>query len=391
MVDLFSEENRRNPYPLYAQIRAASPVFHEPASDIWMLYDYDSVRRALTDPETFSSEVSLPPSRTYEWLVFADPPRHSKLRGLILRAFTPRAVAALEPRIRELSAQLLGRPAARGQIELCSEYSVPLPLMVIAEMLGAPHADLPRFRHWSDVILELSYTLGVPPQRADKAVLAFTAVSDEMAEYVDALLEQRRKDPQDDLLSRLAAAEMDGQRLTNREILGFFQLLLVAGHETTTNLINNAVLCFLEHPEQLARVRQQPALLESAIEEVLRFRSPVQAMFRVTRQAVELRGQTIPAGRLVMPWIGSANRDPAQFAEPEQFDVTRTPNTHIAFGHGIHFCLGAALSRLEARVALGDILQRLPDPAFAEGPNWEPRAALHVHGPARLLLRFAAP
>jgi cytochrome P450 len=391
MLDLFSADNRRNPYPVYEQIRAASPVFHDPESDAWMLYDYESVRRALTDAETFSSEVSPPPSRTYEWMVFADPPRHSKLRGLILRAFTPRAVAALEPRIRELSGQLLTACVGRGEIELCSDFAVPLPLMVIAELLGAPPADLPRFRRWSDVILELSYTLGGPPERAERAVLAFSVVSDEMERYVDELLEQRRARPLDDLLSGLVAAEVDGERLTNREILGFFQLLLVAGHETTTNLINNAVLCFLEHPEQLARVREQPRLLEPAIEEVLRFRSPVQAMFRVTRQAVELRGQRIPAGRLVMPWIGSANRDPAQFADPDRFDVTRTPNAHIAFGHGIHFCLGAALSRLEARIALGDLLQRLPDLAFAEEGDWQPRAPLHVHGPARLLLRFTPP
>jgi cytochrome P450 len=180
---------------VYEQIRAASPVFHDPESDAWMLYDYESVRRALTDAETFSSEVSPPPSRTYEWMVFADPPRHSKLRGLILRAFTPRAVAALEPRIRELSGQLLTACVGRGEIELCSDFAVPLPLMVIAELLGAPPADLPRFRRWSDVILELSYTLGGPPERAERAVLAFSVVSDEMERYVDELLEQRRARP----------------------------------------------------------------------------------------------------------------------------------------------------------------------------------------------------
>lgn len=173
------------------------------------------------------------------------------------------------------------------------------------------------------------------------------------------------------------------------EILGFVQLLLIAGQETTTNLLNNAVLCFIRHPDQLARVRAVPELLPSAIEEVLRYRAPVQWMFRFARADVQMHGQTIPAGAMVLPMIGSANHDAAHFADPARFDVARDPNPHLAFGHGIHHCIGAALGRLEARIALADVLERLHDVELASDEPWEPRRALHVHGPARLPIRFA--
>ena len=216
----------------------------------------------------------------------------------------------------------------------------------------------------------------------------YFAVYEESRVYLMDLIGRLRGAGQDDLLSRLIEAEVDGERLTEAEILGFFHLLLIAGTETTTNLIGNAVLCFLENPEALAALQAAPALLPAAIEEVLRYRSPVQWMFRFTRHDVELHGQTIPAGRMVLPMIGSANRDPRQFRDAGRFNIARDPNPHIAFGHGIHFCLGAALSRLEGRVALGDILQRLEGLERAEQGPWEPRHALHVHGPSRLPVRF---
>lgn len=237
-------------------------------------------------------------------------------------------------------------------------------------------------------MLTLSYTLsdGEAAQRASEDYAAATA---EMDTYLAGLVARRRATPRDDLLTRLIEAEVDGERLTHAEILGFFQLLLIAGTETTTNLINNAVLCFIEHPDQVARLRERPALLPAAIEEVLRYRSPVQWMFRATARAVELQGETIPAGKLVLPIIGSANRDPQHFPAADRFDVSREPNPHLAFGHGIHFCLGAPLSRLEARIALGDLVQRLSELCLGEDAPWTPRQALHVHGPARLPIRFA--
>jgi cytochrome P450 len=202
------------------------------------------------------------------------------------------------------------------------------------------------------------------------------------------VLAQRRAAPKDDLLSRLLHAEVDGERLTQAEILGFFQGLLLAGSETTMNLINTAVLCFLEHPRQLALLRERPDLLPSAIEEVLRYRAPLQWMGRVTTREVVVHDQLIPAHKLVLAVIGSANRDPKHFPDPGRFDITRDPNPHLAFGHGAHFCLGAPLARLEAKVALSDVLEREKDFRRASDEPWEPRRALHIHGPQRLPIRF---
>ncbi|AGP42086.1 cytochrome P450 [Sorangium cellulosum] len=387
-MNLFSDEMRRNPYPLYDQLRSGSPVLHYPPSDTWMIFDYDGVKRALHDPEAFSSVVSPPGNRTSEWLLFMDPPRHAKLRALLQRAFTPKAVAALEPRVRELSRGLLDRAIERGEMDLVEDYTVPLPLLVISEMLGAPIEDQPRFKRWSDVILDLSTTVAGTEEGA-RAIAAFTAVSAEMQAYLRGLIAERRAAPRDDLLTRLVDAEVDGERLGEDEILGFFQLLLVAGHETTTNLIGNAVLCLLEDRAALARVRAEPALLPAAIEEVLRYRSPVQAMFRVTKRDVPMHGQVIPAGKPALVMIGSANRDPQQFRDPHRFDIARDPNPHVAFGHGLHFCLGAPLSRLEARIALSDLVTRLADLRLASDAPWEPRRAIHVLGPTRLPIRFA--
>ena len=388
MMNPLSDEMRRNPYPLYDQMRGTSPVLHLEGPDLWMIFDYEGVRRALTDHESFSSSMATANRRNPPWLFFFDPPRHTKLRALVMRAFTPRVIANVEPRIRELSRELLDQRIEDGEMDLAADFSIPLPMIVIAEMLGIPAADRPRFRRWSDGILKLSYTVS-GGEGSEEASNEFKAVTAETDDYLAGLLEERRTAPSDDLLTRLIAAEVDGERLAHEEILGFFQLLLVAGTETTTNLINNAFLCFTENPGELARLRANPDLLPSAIEEVLRYRSPVQWMLRATNRAVELHGQVIPAGKLVLPVIGSANRDPREFADPDRFDVTRDPNPHIAFGHGIHFCLGAALSRLEARIALSDLLERLRDFSRASEEPWEPRKALHVHGPARLPIRFA--
>jgi cytochrome P450 len=210
-----------------------------------------------------------------------------------------------------------------------------------------------------------------------------------MRVFLPDLIAQRRATRQDDLLTRLTEAEVDGEQMTEDEILGFVQLLLVAGQETTVNLINNAVLCLIEYPDQLARLQAAPGLLPSAIEEVLRYRSPVQWMPRATRREVSVHGQVIPAGKLVLPVIGSANRDPKQFRDAERFDITRDPNLHIAFGHGVHSCLGAPLARLEARIALADFLERVKRFGLASPGPWEPRRALHVHGPSQLPIHFA--
>jgi cytochrome P450 len=265
---------------------------------------------------------------------------------------------------------------------------VPLPTMVIAEMLGVPTEDLPRYKRWSDDVLMLSYSL-LRDDAGTASVEVYRRVTQEMREALPEWLDARRSVPRDDLLSRLANAEVEGERLTNDEILGFFQLLLVAGQETTANLINNAMICFLEYPDPLAKLRAQPELLPSAIEEVMRYRAPLQWVMRKPVRDIEMNGKTIPAGKLVVPVIGSANRDPGRFDDPERFDNTRDPNPHITFGHGIHHCMGAPLARLESRIALGDLLSRYSHFEHASDHPWPPRKALHVHGPASLPLRFA--
>jgi cytochrome P450 len=275
----------------------------------------------------------------------------------------------------------------RGEMDLTLDYAVPLPMRVIAEMIGIPGSDWARFKRWSDVILRISYSRS-GGEEAGQVMREFGAVTAEMGAYLADMIGRRGAAPRDDLLTRLVEAEVDGEGLAREDILGFVQLLVVAGQETTANLINNAVLCFVENPDQLARLRAAPDLLPAAIEEVLRYRSPLQWMLRTPRHDVELHGQVIPAGALVLPMIGSANRDPRQFPDPGRFDITRDPNPHLAFGHGIHSCLGAPLARLEARIALADLLGRLKHFARADDEPWEPRKALHVHGPARLPIRF---
>jgi cytochrome P450 len=390
VIDLFSDDLRRDPYPAYDHLRSRSPLCHLPAFDLWMIFDFQGVKRALVEHDAFSSDLSHAPGHGNpgEWFIFFDPPRHTKLRALISRAFTPGVVANLEPRIRALSRQLLDQVIERGAMDLATDFAVPLPMRVIAEMLGVPAADWPRYKRWSDVILKLANTFS-RDEEAARTVNEYRAVTAEMSAFLPDLIAQRRAAHQEDLLTRLVEAEVDGERLSQQEVLGFVQLLLVGGQETTANLINNAVLCFLENPDQLARLRAAPDLLPSTIEEVLRYRSPVQWMPRATTRAIEMQGQVIPAGKLVLAMIGSANRDPGQFRDAGRFDITRTPNAHLAFGHGIHSCLGAPLARLEARIALGDFLERIQELALAGDEPWEPRKALHVHGPSRLPIRFA--
>jgi cytochrome P450 len=388
-MDLFSDEMRRDPYPAYDRLRAASPVLHLAPFDLWMILDYDGVRRALTDHAVFSSDLSHVPGQGNpgEWFLFFDPPRHTRLRALIARAFTPRVVADLGPRIRELSGQLLDAALERREVDLVEEFSGPLPMRVIAELLGIPAEDWPRYRRWSDAILGIANTFA-RGEETDRIFAEYRAVTEEMRVALPVLIRGVRSARPDALLARLVEAEADGERLTPREILGFVQLLLVGGQETTVNLINNALLCFLEHPDQLARLRAAPDLLPSAVEEVLRYRSPLQWMPRATARDVEVHGRVIPAGKLVLPVIGSANRDPRQFPDAGRFDIARDPNPHVAFGHGIHACLGAPLARLEARIALADFLERVSEFELAADGPWQPRQALSVHGPSRLPIRL---
>lgn len=387
MIDFSSPDLRRNPFPFYAQVRGGAPVVHDPATDAWLILDYTGVKQALTDPDLFSSSMSYAGRGNPDWMIFMDPPRHAKLRSLISQAFTLRAISNLEQRIRTLSCELLDEVIDRGEMDLVADYATPLPMMVIAEMIGISPAEWARFRAWSDVILRLSHTLGAGPA-ASTAVMEYAVVKAEMSLYLQTIIDQRRAIPRNDLLSRLVHAEVDGDSLADEEIEAFIELLIVAGQETTSNLISNAVLSLSQFPTELRRLTRSWDLLPVAIEEILRFRSPVQWVLRSTLASVTMHGQVIPAGALVLPLIGSANRDPQHFPEPDRFDVTRNPNAHLAFGHGVHFCIGAALARLEARVALPDLYSRLRKLEVADAEPWKPRDAFHVLGPSRLLVRF---
>jgi cytochrome P450 len=364
-------------------------VFHVAPADLWMLFDHASVKRALHDHEVFSSAVGASRGVNFEWLMFMDPPRHTKLRAIINRAFTSRSIAALEPRIRVLSTQLVDDVIARGEVDVEAQLATPLPMMVIAELLGLPLPDWPKLVGWSRAIMNLAATIMGPADAAAAASAEFIRADDEMRAYLAGLVAQRRAMPADDLLTRLVTAEVDGEHLSEPDLVRFFELLLAAGTETTTNLIDNAIVCFCDHPDQLARVIADPTLVTTAIEEVLRYRSPAQAMFRATNTAVELNGVTIPAGKMVLPILGAANRDPAVFPEAAKFDVARDPNPHVAFGHGIHFCLGAPLSRLEAKVVLETLLPRIRSVEYTQR-SWTPRKPFHVHGPASLPVRLVA-
>lgn len=386
MIEMFSDAMRRDPFPLYAQLRAASPAFQVPGTEMWMLFDYASVKRALTDTDAFSSDASTPAGPSPDWMVFTDAPRHTRMRALVLRAFTPRAIAALEPRIREISQGLVSAAVAKGEFDLIADVAGPLPVTVIAEVLGVPADDRDRYLGWVEAISGLAEVIG--GARREAAGQAYMAARDDMRAYVDAALAARRRAPRNDLLSRLIAPPEDGgEPLSDEDVFGFFQLLIFAGTETTVNLIGNAVICLSDHPAARAEVAADPALNPGMLEEVLRFRPSAVFAFRETRREVEIAGATIPKGRLVLPVVAAANRDPTVFADPETFDIRRTPNPHIAFGHGAHFCLGAALARLEGRIALEQLLAAAPDLEIAQAEPWAPRAGLMVHGAQSLRVR----
>jgi cytochrome P450 len=347
-----------NPFPWYAQMRANAPVWHDTARGLWHVFRYDDVQRVLSDHAAFSSERgggSSDPLATS--MISLDPPRHRQLRALVTQAFTPRAVSRLESRIAAITDDLIDAVAPRGTMDVIADLAYPLPVIVIAELLGVPSADRAQFKLWSDAIVQ-----GMHSEAAQAATAAMGAnwyLS--MVDYFQRMIAARRAEPRDDLISSLIAAQVEGVHLTMQELLGFCILLLIAGNETTTNLIGNAILCFDEHPHVIPQLRDAPELLPGAIEEVLRYRSPVQSMFRTTTGEVAIGSTTIPADAPMVAWIGAANRDPTQFPDADRFDIARAPNRHIAFGHGVHFCLGAPLARLEARIALGVMLHQLPN------------------------------
>lgn len=384
-----TEDGRADPYSRYEVIRAAAPVHRSPASGAWCLTRYADCREVLRDPR-FGRGAGMTGDRIGELadaeaarrrreltsgarnMLFADPPDHTRLRGLVSRAFTPRRVEAMRGSILALMDPLLDQMADVGSIDLLEALAFPLPVAVMGELVGVPAEDRPAFRglvHDSTAMIEL-----VPAPHALERAEAAVA---EMASYFHELVRRRREAPTADLLSAMLAAQDGGDHLSDDEVIATAILLFGAGFETTTNLIGNGLYALLEHPDQLSRLRDDPSLVPSAVEEMLRYQSPVQLDTRVALEPASVVGNAVASGTVVVTFLGAANRDPQVFSAPEIFDIARTDNHPLSFGWGIHHCLGAHLARLEGQVVFHRLLQRFSSIELeGPAPRWRPGATL---------------
>ena len=382
-----------DPYPTYRRLRTEDPVHHSPL-DFWVLTRYEDVVAVLRDPRFIKEPlaafvaarfgVAVPPGVGVSMLD-RDPPNHTRLRSLVSKAFTPRVVEGLRPRIQEIVDSLITRAEAAGSMDLIEELAYPLPVNVICEMLGVPVEDHERFKGWSLDIARGLDSILLPPE--SEVPRRSGAARHAMTDYFRGLVAERRASPRGDLLSALIAAEEAGDKLSEDELLATCILLLIAGHETTVNLIGNGTLALLRHPGELRRLRENPGLIASAVEELLRYDGPVQRTARIPSTDVTIGGRTIGKGEMVMPFIGAADRDPAQFPDPDRLDLARTDNRHIAFGWGIHFCLGAPLARVEGQIAIDALVRRLPKlELVTDEPEY--RQSLTLRGLKTLPVRF---
>ncbi len=372
-----------DPYPLFHRLRREDPVHWCEPLNGWLLTRHDDVQAGFRDPRLSSDRISLSmnamsePLRTQmcplgnhvsNWLGFTDPPKHTRMRGLIMKVFTPRLAEQMGPRVGEIVSGLLDRALPRGEMDFMAEVAFPLPASVICEILGIPMDYQDRFRRWAEDMLLFAGAVG--PSIAQVAAPAHRSYV-ELTGYFRELTRERRRTPRADLLSALAAVEDEEGGLSEAELMGLSVFLFIAGHETTVSLLGNGLLALLQHPEELARLRREPALLPAAVEEFLRFESPIQIATRRPVEDFVLRGKTIRQGQTVVLMLGAANRDPERFAEPDRLDVGRTENKHTAFGWGSHFCLGAPLARVEAQIALKLLLERAPAIRLSgDAPQW---------------------
>jgi len=389
-VNIVSAEFKANPFPFLAILRASEPVFRTTLPDkaktpVWLMTRYADVNALLKYerlPKNRLNALTPDQVRKLPWvppmfrplernMLDLDPPDHTRLRALVHKAFTPRLVEQMRARVQTLADELLEGITRHGEMDLINDYALPLPMTIITEILGVPTSDRHKFHKWSKAVVSLSspnVTMRVLPN-----VWMFIR-------YLRRFFKLRRQDPQDDLASALIQAEEAGDRLSEDELLAMVFLLLVAGHETTVNLIGSGVLALLEHPDQMEKLRRDPSLIKPAVEELLRFTAPVfMSTERYAREDVTIHGVTIPHGEMTFGVIGSANRDENVFENPDALDITREPNKHLSFGQGIHFCLGAPLARLEAQIAINTLLLRVPDLRLkgpSESLRWRPSMIL---------------
>jgi cytochrome P450 PksS len=389
-VNIVSPQFKANPFPFLATLRADQPVYRTTLPDkvktpVWLITRYEDVnallkderfpkdRRSALTPEQIRRLPGVPPMfRPLERnMLDLDSPDHTRLRALVHKAFTPRLVDRMRERVQTLADELLEGVARRGEMDLINDYALPLPMTIITEILGVPTSDHHKFHKWSKAVVSLSspnVTMRVIP-----SVWRFIR-------YLRHFFKVRRRDPRDDLMSALIQAEEAGDKLSEDELLAMVFLLLIAGHETTVNLIGNGVLALFEHPDQMDKLRGEPSLIKTAIEELLRYTAPVlMSTERFAREDVTLHGVMIPRGEMTFGVIGSADRDETVFRNPDSLDITREPNKHLSFGQGIHFCLGAPLARMEAQIAINTLLDRMPDLRLKVPPNslrWRPSMIL---------------
>jgi cytochrome P450 len=358
----FLPEVIANPYPMYHRLRQEDPVHLSPLG-IWALSRYDDAAMLLRDPRFgrrgFQQilESRFGRQGLGQSMLFQDPPDHTRLRTLVSKAFTPRVIEGMRGHIQHVVDGLLDTVEAAGRMDVVADLAYPLPVIVICEMVGVPAEDRDKFRDWSYAIARSLDAIAVPNEELARRA---NEAQDALTQYFARLIEERRRAPRADLLSALIAAEEAGDRLSTPELFATGILLFIAGHETTVNLIGNGTLALLKNPDQLQRLRAEPGLIAGAVEELLRYDSPVQRTGRLLYEDVTIDGKTIPKGSIAVALIGAANRDPAHFPDPDRLDITRSDNRHLAFGWGIHFCLGAPLARLEGQIAFGTLLRRFP-------------------------------
>ncbi|HVU14249.1 MAG TPA: cytochrome P450 [Phototrophicaceae bacterium] len=394
-----SPEFQANPYPYYDMLRTHAPAFYWQAANMWFLTRYDDCVAMLKD-NRFGHEISKvmtreelgwgEPSQEFaplwetqrQWMLLKDPPDHTRLRTLVHKAFTPKMIERLRLRAELITNDLIDKAQPHGGMDLINEFALLLPVTVIAEMLGVPPADYEILHGWSRGIADtLEFFEG------EEIAALGTQATVEFSDYLCKLIAERRKEPKDDLISALVAAEAEGDKLSESEMVAMCILLLFAGHETTVNLIGNGTLALMRNRDQWEKLKANPALVKSAVEELLRYDSPVQSTSRWALEDMDIAGQRIRKGQSVAPMFGAANHDPARFTNPNELDITRDPNPHIAFGNGIHFCLGAPLARMEGQIAFRTLAQRLPNLQIVdESPPYRP--TLILRGLAHLPVTF---